>query len=555
MLVGLLLAISFPNIGVAGLAWIAPGLLLALAIGRPGGERFRIGYFAGLAHYLASLYWLLLIPVRGFPILGWVALSAFLALYPATWVWLATGIARLSRPVPSGTSPAASRATPFRELARWNWPRRTLWAAACAAVWVSLEMIVARLLGGFPWNLLGASQYRIIPLIQIASLTGVYGVSFLVAWTSVSLLSAVAMIISFPNERSFWMREMFLPLAVIGATLLFGFHQLSRPIEPARQLKVTLIQPSIPQTLIWNPDNDLERFHELLALSEQALTNDTDVLIWPEAAVPGLPRYQAEIAQPILALARAHKIWMIIGADDAEATPAATNYYNASFLISPEGRLVEVYRKRSLVMFGEYIPLVRWLPFVKWLTPVTGSYTPGDRAVQFTMQIADASTARAGPLANGAVQPAESSGADSFAAQTSPLICFEDNFPHRVRECAGPNTDFLVNLTNNGWFDESAAQWQHAANAIFRSVENGLPLVRCSNNGLTCWVDTSGRIREMFRDRDGSIYGKGFLTARIPLLASGGTRVQTFYNRHGDWFGWGCVILGAVCLLPAKLRN
>ena len=150
--------------------------MLACARGKTGGESFRIGYVAGLSFWLASLYWLLLMPVAGFPILGWFALSAYLALYPAVWVWL---------------SPEKSAKA---DLERGE----ICWSLAGAAVWVALEMIRARLFGGFPWNFLGASQYQMIPLIQIASVTGVYGVSFLVVWVSLSLYSAVRMIFRRP---------------------------------------------------------------------------------------------------------------------------------------------------------------------------------------------------------------------------------------------------------------------------------------------------------------------------------------------------------------------
>ena len=533
---GLLLAAAFPNIGIAGMAWIAPGLILAITLGKSPGESFRIGYFAGLTHYLASLYWLLLIPVRGFPILGWFALSAFLALYPATWTWLAARLAGPQRQTEKAELQTEPALNPLREASRWSWGRRTRWALSCAALWVAMEMIIARFLGGFPWNLLGTSQYKILPLIQFASITGVYGISFLVVWCSVSVLSAVAVIAGYPNQRSYWMRELLLPLGVLGVILLFGFHQLSRPTTPAPVLNATLVQPSVPQTLIWNQGNDLARFQELLAESDRGLTNATDVLIWPEAAVPGMPRYDPEIGYAIQAFAREHKVWMIIGADDGEATPIATNYYNASFLVGPDGRFLESYRKRSLVIFGEYIPLERWLPIVKMLTPVTGSYTPGDHAVQFKMDFGAATSA------------------SSINVNASPLICFEDNFPHLVRRCVESDTDFLVNLTNNGWFGEGAAQWQHAANAIFRAIENGLPLVRCTNNGLTCWVDANGRIREFFRDGRGSIYGKGFMTVQIPLRDSTDRR-PTIYNRYGDWFGWSCVGVSVLVVLVRKLRG
>jgi apolipoprotein N-acyltransferase len=139
--------------------------------------------------------------------------------------------------------------------------------------------------------------------------------------------------------------------------------------------------------------------------------------------------------------------------------------------------------------------------------------------------------------------------------KTSPLICFEDIFPQTAREAADDDTDFLVNLTNNGWFGDSSAQWQHAAAAVFRAVENGLPLIRCSNNGLTGWVDAHGRLRQVFRDAHGTIYGPGCLTTQIPLLAPGEKRIPTFYHQHGDWFGWACVGITGIMLIGRILRQ
>jgi apolipoprotein N-acyltransferase len=321
---------------------------------------------------------------------------------------------------------------------------------------------------------------------------------------------------------------------VVGLIFNFGFRQLTHESAPERTLNVTLIQPSIPQTLIWDSSRDLERFHEILQLSEQAMTNRTDLLVWPEAAVPSFARWDTNIYPAITNLVRQHRVWLILGSDDL-GRPARSEpnekyeFYNASFLVSPDGEFVAGYRKRNLVVFGEYIPLVRWLPFVKWFTPIEGGFTPGDRAVPFVL-----------------TQP---------RVKTSPLICFEDIFPQTAREAAEDDTDFLVNLTNNGWFGDSAAQWQHAAAAVFRTVENGLPLVRCSNNGLTGWVDAQGRLRQVFRDERGTIYGPGYLTAQIPLLSPGEKRVPTFYHEHGDVFGWACVGITGIMLLGRILRR
>src|SRR5207245_7174845 len=168
------------------------------------------------------------------------------------------------------------------------------------------------------------------------------------------------------------------------------------------------------------------------------------------------------------------------------------------------------------------IPLSRWVSFMKYFTPIQGGFTPGEHAVPFELT--------------------------DLGVKTSVLICFEDIFPHLAREYVDDDTDFLVNLTNNGWFGESAAQWQHAASAVFRAVENGLQLVRCANNGLTCWVDAQGRLNDVYFPGSRDIYQAGFKIVLVPL-PGGQARTPTFYHRHGDWFGWGCVGLGLAAVV------
>jgi len=371
-------------------------------------------------------------------------------------------------------------------------------------------------------------------LIQIASVTGIYGVSFMLVWVSLSLLSAGLMVVLRPTVRSIWVGEIFLPIIVVALVFSFGFRQLQHDPPVARTLKVALIQPSIPQTLIWDTSRDQERFRELIRLSEEALTNRIDLLVWPEAAVPSFARWDTNVYPAITNLIRRHGVWLILGSDDIARSAQSARadgyeFYNASFLVNPEGEFVSRYRKRNLVVFGEYIPLVRWLPFVKWFTPIEGGFTPGIRPIPFLTRNPD--------------------------AKTSVLICYEDIFPHVVREYADDDTDFLINITNDGWFGESAAQWQQAASALFRAVENGLPLMRCANNGLTGWVDSRGRLREVFIDDRGTIYGAGFLSVNIPLLGVGEKRTPTFYHKHGDWFGWGCVGIGGAMLARRLLGS
>lgn len=504
---GLLLASAFPNIGFAGGAWIAPALLAFAVQNKSGGDAFRTGLVAGLVFWLTSLYWLLEMPCQWhslplLPALGWLVLSAFLALYLGTWSWLISG--------------RQSRLMSF-------WGGRMLWTFAGAASWVALEMVRARFLGGFPWNILGASQYKMVPLIQIASITGVYGVSFLVVWTSLSFYSAVRLIFSKPNSRFAWQPEIFPPLLAVVVVFALGEIKAMEPAKTTTTLRVTLIQPSIPQTLIWDETANANRFQQLLALSAAALTNKTGLLVWPESAVPEIDAtYTA-----ILDFVAAHHVWLVFNADDAVPRPHATNQYDndvytAAFLCGPDGRLRlnEIYHKQKLVIFGEYVP-----PLLKWFTPITGSYRAGDSAGRFDLE--------------------------DLHLTTSPLICYEDMFPQTGRKAAQTGADFLVNVTNDGWFGESAEQWQHETSAIFRAVENGIPLVCCCNNGVTGWVDSHGRQREIFRDQNDSVYGAGFLAFDLPLP----THEPTFYTRHGDCFGWICVALAlGLCGLKVTQR-
>lgn len=499
---GLLLAIAFPNFSLAGFAWVCPAIMLLAARGKNGADAFRAGYVSGLAFWLASLYWLLLIPVTGFPILGWIALSAYVAVYFGAWTWFVSKF----------------------NFENSRWSSRLRWTLMGAAAWVALELLRGWLFSGFPWNPLSASQYKLIPLIQIAAVTGAYGVSFLVVWLSLAIYSAAEMIFRHPSKRHVWQAEIILPMLVIVLLFVGGLFHINRH-SPAtgKVLRIASVQPSVPQTMIWSPIDDEKRFAELLAISQSAMTNKPDLLLWPESAVPMFNGVYSSISQ----FAASNHVAIIFNGDDAEFHPDATNFFNSAFLISPTGFCTGVYHKQNLVVFGEYIPLVRWLPFLKWFTPITDGWTAGDQPVIFT--------------------------GDNF--NTAPLICFEDVFPGTARAAAAADPDFLVNLTNDGWFGEGAEQWQHLAKAVFRAIENGLPLVRCANNGITGWVDERGRVQQVFRTTSGNEYGPGILFMEIPLRPTTEKPTPTFYQHHGDWFATACVAITLCSLVGGWSRK
>lgn len=540
-LAGVLLGLCHPTPGWSGLVWLVPGLLLTASMGASPQRAFRWGCAAGAVESLIALRWLLHIPFPAGAVVGWIALSAYLSVFTGAWcAWVAWTLRAQRRLPPEEEDLPISWGTSANAYCSMGWWRRTAWIAGAAAAWVALEMIQARLFTGFPWNGLGVTQWRNGPLIQLASVTGVYGVSFLIAWGSLALASAALLVFFKPALRFAWMAEGRFPLVVLLILVGWGFNRMMEGAKATgtgtatatgRRVSLGLVQPSIPQELIWNEAASPERFEKARRLSAQVLATRPDVLVWPEGFLP--PFSENQLAE-MTRLVGQSGAWWIFGADDADPDKGGgtrPNAYNAAVLASPTGRFERVYRKRHLVIFGEYIPFSRQLPFLKSLIPIGDGFAAGSGPVPFPIQT------ESGPVV------------------VSPVICFEDIFPHHTRDQIQPATDLLLELTNDGWFGESGAQWQHCANAAFRAVENGIPLVRCANNGITGWIDAFGRLRDVAGGEGGNVYGAGFLRIQVSLPPVGSAVNRTWYSLHGDVFGWTCVAWASWLLVRAGLAR
>ena len=507
MLVGLAWALAYPEPRWSVFAWLVPGCLLSVVSGREGWRLFGLAFLAALVFRLVSLRFLLNIPHTGGAIGGWLALSVYAALFSAAWAWICGVWFRCG-------------------LADQNWPwiKRFCFGLFAAAVWVGIEMFQARALGGYPWNFLGVTQFENNPLIQIAAFTGVYGVSFLIVWFSVSVLFAILKIRRATANPWSWMTDLAAPCVVLVCVCTFGFLRLDVIVKISEPFRVAVVQPSIPQRLIWESGNKEERMDKVLELSELALVSKPDVLIWPESSAPVTQENWPRVKRLLLEA----NTPLVLGIDDFErdADTGEDRFYNSAAFVPVDDSAPVVYRKRRLVMFGEYIPFEKALPFMKYLSPIGASFSAGTEAVQF-------------PVGEGKTTMA-------------PVICYEDAFPHGVREHVLPGTTLLVNLTNDGWFGEGPAQWQHAANAVFRCIENRVPMVRSCNNGLSCWVDRFGQVRRFFGEENGDIYGAGFAVFEIPLGQALG---RSFYNRHGDVFGWSCFVLGLAGIIARLAKR
>lgn len=509
--VGALWAAAFPQPGWAGVAWVVPGALLLVTLGRGGWGAFRIGCIAGAAHHLVALRWLLHMPHAAGSVAGWLALSAYCTVYVGAWTWLASRI--LEGGPPAGPAEDADGwGAALAGVSAQPWLRRSLAWITLSAGWVALEMARARLFSGFAWNLLGVSQWRQLPLVQLASITGVYGLSFLVCWVSLALTGAALALVHRPRERWAWTAETRLPLLALLLVAGGGFwtllgHRREHDAAP-RSVRLALVQPSVPQTLQWDPTADATNFARIRGLSEQALALRPDVLVWPEGSFGLVDDTWSPMTNLV---ARAGASWIF----NTATTDARLRSRNSAMWLDASGEFRGRYDKRRLVMFGEYVPWVDWLPFLRHLTPIGSGFAAGEEPVTFAVPC----------------------GTNLPPVEMAPIICFEDTFPHGVRDHVRPTTDLLLEVTNDAWFGESSAQWQHAANALFRAVENGLPLVRVANNGLTVWFDAVGIPHDLFGE-SGNVYRPGFQIVRVPV---GMARTETLYHRRGDVFGWTCV--------------
>jgi apolipoprotein N-acyltransferase len=473
-----LLFLSFPKFGHGAVAWVALVPLLVGLHGTSGWRAARLGYVTGAVSALGILYWTALVVIQygglalpvGVAVM--VALCLAVALFPLLFGW---ATARLVATF--GT--AGFLGTPF--------------------VWVATELLRVHTFFEFPWCLLGYSQHAFLPAIQIASVTAVYGVSFILAASS-SLL-AYAILEARPRRRS----GALVGLAVLVAgTLGGGAWAMSRAVPETGQIVVGLVQGGIRQEDKWVPENAGDNVGRHLQLTAEAVRLGARLVVWPESAVPFLYDRDPGLAALLQRTVRSERISLLFGNDDLDA--ATGRIYVGAKLLSPEGVLISRYRKMHLVPFGEYVPLQPVFTlggrFGAKLVQEVSDFTPGT----------EASTGVVGGHRIGG------------------YICYEAIFPALVRRFPAAGAELLVNITNDAWYGSTSAPYQHLAMAAFRAVENRRYMVRAANTGITAVVDPWGRVLDETR-----LFDRTVLVREVPFVA-----VTTFYTRHGDLFAYAC---------------
>jgi apolipoprotein N-acyltransferase len=476
--------------------WLIDG-----AVGTSAGRRFRAafatGWWWGFGFFLAGLWWLgaaFLVEADKFAWampLGVVALPAFRAFFPAT----AFGLARLI------------------------WPQGAGRILVLAAMLALTEWLRGHVLTGFPWNLYGSMLAGEIHLAQSASLIGLYGLTLLTV--AIGAAPAVMGTAATPAGR---VLAPLVALAVLAGLFAFGYWRLpAGPAPVVAGVKLRLMQPNLPQDAKFNARNGEAILEHYLALSDRATSPTTSGLqnvthlIWPESAFPFLlGRTPGALSR--IAAALPPDVTLITGAARAgEMLPGESRppIYNAIQVVDDEGVIVAGYDKVHLVPFGEYLPpvldtLIRRIGLSQFVA-IPGGFSAG-----------------------GARTPLSVKGLPTAA----PLVCYEAVFPGEVA-VRGPRAGFFLNLTNDGWFGRTSGPYQHFAQARLRSIEEGLPLVRVANTGISAVVDAYGRTVASL-----PLGVEGVLDAELPRSGP-----VTFYARAGD-----AAFLGMLLLFLALSR-
>ncbi len=493
----LLLTASFPKFNLYYLAWFALVPLLIAIRDLSSWNRFRLGFLTGMAHYFTLGYWLIhMLRTYGhlpiyvcLPI--FFLLGAYLACYFGVFCTLLGYISR--KPIIS--------------------------VLLMPVLWTGLEYLRAFALTGVPWEFLGHSQFRNLSLIQISDLVGVYGISFLIALANGITLMAILGL----TQQKWFNHTIFKNhLAVIiiifailmSMTLFYGqrrIQSVDRQIADAPLTKVAVIQGNIDQVLKWDARFQLKTTLKYLKLSSEAQKQRPDLVVWPETSTPFYLQHNPTLSQLVIKGIIDTDADFLIGSPSFLRKPESVDYYNSAYLIRSDGTISGKYDKSHLVPFGEYVPLGKYLTFLGKLVAQVGDFKAGDPRKTL-------------PWRN---------------HHLGILICYELMFPTIARTQVNNKADLLINITNDAWYGDTAAPFQHFSIAVFRAVENRRSLIRAANTGISGFIDPAGRIIAPT-----PLFVEAVAVQSVPVIHE-----KTFYTRHGDLFAQICLALSLIIVI------
>ncbi len=477
---GFLLYCSFPRVSQGYLAWIAfVPLIYSIVRTTSNREAFLAGCVAGGTAWFGLLVWIPRVMARygDVPLaLSWV-LYLLLVCYQSCYSGLACLITRFC-------------------LNRGG--RKGLLVFPFA--WVALELCRATLLfGGFPWLLAGYSQTDYPWVIQTADIAGVYGISFLILWFNASLIQLA--------ERKTGLGRVWplgVGLALIVVNLFYGHGMLIRWGKMTPNYTAALLQENLS---VDEPEISLARKYQegYAKMAAGFPVGSVDLLVLPESPSPLVYQTDLSYRESLHKLAERFPLGMIFNNISYSTSAGRTEYYNSAFFLSQNGMDLGRYDKIHLVPFGEYVPYAKLFFFVESISKDVSEFAPGSAYVTVGLR----------------GQPA------------SAIICFEAVFPDLVRRFVELGSRLIVNLTNDGWYGDSAAPYQHLAMARWRAIENRRYLLRATNSGISAIIEPTGVIQTSTR-----LFQEDICLGKFAFLAT-----ETVYTRYGNAFAYLCAII------------
>ncbi len=506
ILSGVMLAMSFPGYGHSTVIFAALVPLMYAVQSASVKKAAWLGLLSGFVFFMMSLAWLHNLTgtvesagLKVSALLGYAVLASYCALY---FIPFAIAVA----------------------LGVKQWAGEHLWKNirlmfALTMVWVGSEYLRGVLFTGFPWNPLGVALYNNPAIIQIAEWGGVSIVSAYIVWMNAGLFITFRQYTHGTRTKKYRPHlELMLGILPIALSIAYGMNALFNRPDFYESVTLALVQPNIPQTEKWDAEKDREIRDTLYELTDAASRIEgIDLIVWPETAVPDFA-HTSRASYDLIKQLAAGGAPLLVGTMDVVFSETGRAYYNSSMLFGTDGEEIAKYDKQHLVPFGEYVPFAG---LMRKFTPIDIDFMHGEGSTLLSVP-----------------------GHSAFSV----LICFEDTVAPLSVNAVRAGARWLINQTNDAWFDPSAQSEQHLAHAVFRCIENRVPMARCCNTGVTCIIDAFGSVQ-----RNLEVQTKGFTIGKLqPRPADLKT---TFYTRHGSAFGKLTVVAGATVLFVLRSRN
>lgn len=490
---GILTAFSFPKFSLSFLAWISLIPLLFVLLKYKPKQSFFLGLIAGFSHFALLIYWIPSVPAHygnvSVPLsfLIYIIFVLYLSLF---WGFFSLVFSKIHLSFPR----LVFILTPF--------------------LWISFEYILTHFLTGFPWELLGYSQFKNLPLSQMASVTGVYGISGVI----VLLQSMFFYSMRYRRKAPF-----FIALAFVFLLHGVGFWSLKKELSSEGSFKGSVIQGNVSSDIYWHEisiDEVKSLFERHISLTNRAYAEGARLIIWPEFTVPlcfsCTEVFYQDFKERLFQFVREKDCTILLGTNEIAVTNGHTRYYNTALCLSPDFSITHYY-KMHLVPFGEYTPYKKIFFFIEKMTHAIGDITPGK---EFSLH-------------------------HFKNFKFGSPICYEIIFPNQVRKFVKKGANFLVTITNDGWYGKSSAPYQHYSMAVLRAIENRRYLLRAATTGVSGIIDPFGRILSQ-----SEMMTKTYLTGKIAP-----SRKLTIYTKYGDLIPFFSLTLSGLFLILTMIKR